>query len=89
MTLKVFVCLCFIVSVFQGQYLCVCVGGSKGATGGGGAVGITGAGEGAVAIAMEGRRMAEGRVRKSERLRTLRVALHTVRERERERSSIC
>ncbi len=61
------------------------VGGSQGPAGGGGAVGVTGAGEGAVAKTMEGRRMAEGRIRKSERLRTLRVALHTEGERQRER----
>lgn len=65
------------------QYLCVCVGSSQGPAGGGRAVGVAGVGEGAVAIAMEGRWMAEGRIRKSERLRTLRVALHTERERER------
>lgn len=67
-------------SVPEGQYLCVYVGGSQGPAGGGGAVRVTGAGEGAVTVAVEGRRMAEGRVSKSERLRTLRVALHTVTE---------
>lgn len=51
----------------------------------GGAVGVTGAGERTVTVSMEGRRVAEGRIRKSERLRTLRVALHTERGRERER----
>lgn len=59
----------------------MCVGGSQGSAGGGGAVGVTGAGEGTVAIAIEWRLMAKGRVRKCECLRTLRVALHTVRER--------
>lgn len=58
----------------------MCVGGSQGPTRGGRAVGVTGAGEGAVAIAMEGRWMAKGWIRKGECLRTLRVALHTARK---------
>ncbi len=77
-------CVCVLLCLFEGHYLCVCVGGSQGHTGGDRAVGVTGAGEGAVAIAMERRWMAEGRVRKRECLWTLRVALHTERERERE-----
>lgn len=67
------------------QYLCVCEGGSLGPTDGCGAVGVTGAGQRTVAVAIEWGLLAKGGVRKSERLWTLRVALHTVRERERER----
>lgn len=66
------------------QYLCVCEGGSLGPTDRRGAVGVTGAGQGTVAIAIEWGLLAKGGVRKSERLWTLRVALHTVRETGRE-----
>lgn len=58
------------------QYLCLRVRGSQGPGAGGGTVGVTGAGEGAVAIAMEGRRMPERGVWEGERLRTLGVTLH-------------
>lgn len=72
-------CVCVSVCAvgLMAQYLWMCVGGSQGSAGGGGAVRVTGAGEGTVAIAIERRLMTEGRVRKSERLRTLRVTLHT------------
>lgn len=69
--------------VCEAAYLCVCVGGSQGPHGGAGAVRVTGAGEGTVAIAIEGRLVAEGRVREGEGLRTLGVALHAVTHRDR------
>lgn len=56
------------------------MGSSQGPADGGRTVGVTGAGQRTVAIAIEWRLVAEGRVRKSERLRTLRVTLHAVRE---------
>lgn len=62
----------------------MCVGGSQGSTGGGGAVRVTGAGEGTVAIAIEWCLVAKGRVGECECLRTLGVALHTVRQTDRQ-----